>query len=396
VDEPEADEPVRPVAPPRYRWAVLAAGTAAAAAQSASLIGLPVLAPALREEWGLTLGQVGVVLASVWIGPTLTLLPWGLLADRLGERLVLAAGLGGSGIFLGAAGAAPGYLSLVLLLALAGAAGVSVNSASGRAVMQWFEAGERGYALGIRQTAIPLGGVVAALGLPPLEHAFGVRAAFVVLGGLAVSGALAGWLVLRERAAAPAVEAEVPPWTLRDGRLWRLCGGSGLYLVAQTAVMGFVVLFLHDERGFSTAAAAAVLAAAQALAVGARIGAGRWSDALGSRIVPLRRIGLAVVATLGLSAALTGGPAYLLVPSLVVAGALSMAWNGLSFTAAAELAGRARSGAAIGIQQTVLSAFGTVVPVAFAATVAAVSWRTAFALAALGPLAGWLVLRPLR
>ena len=73
-----------------------------------------------------------------------------------------------------------------------------------------------------------------------------------------------------------------------------------------------------------------------------------------------------------------------------------MAWNGLSYTAAAELAGRRRSGAAIGFQQTVLSVMGVAVPVAFAATVAATSWRAAFALAALGPLAGWAALRPLR
>ena len=35
----------------RYRWAVLAAGTAAQASFSAVLIGLPVLAPALRDEF---------------------------------------------------------------------------------------------------------------------------------------------------------------------------------------------------------------------------------------------------------------------------------------------------------------------------------------------------------
>ena len=47
LDEPEAVQPVRAIAPaePRYRWVVLAAGTTAQAAFSALLIGLPVLAP---------------------------------------------------------------------------------------------------------------------------------------------------------------------------------------------------------------------------------------------------------------------------------------------------------------------------------------------------------------
>src|SRR4026208_1718150 len=64
-------------------------------------VGLPVLAPALREEYALSLSGVGVLLATAWIGGTLTLLPWGLAADRFGERLVMAAGPAGSARPLG-------------------------------------------------------------------------------------------------------------------------------------------------------------------------------------------------------------------------------------------------------------------------------------------------------
>ena len=94
-------------------------------------------------------------------------------------------------------------------------------------------------------------------------------------------------------------------------------------------------------------------------------------------------------------AALSSGPLWLLVAALAIAGGLSMAWNGLSFAAAAELAGLRRSGAAIGFQQTVLSGIGVVAPPLFAATVTVLSWPAAFLLAAVFPLAGWLALRPL-
>ena len=73
-----------------------------------------------------------------------------------------------------------------------------------------------------------------------------------------------------------------------------------------------------------------------------------------------------------------------------------MAWNGLSFTAAAELAGAARSGAAIGFQQSVLSGLGVLAPIGFAATVSHGSWAIAFVVAALLPVIGWRGLRPLR
>jgi MFS family permease len=89
---------------------------------------------------------------------------------------------------------------------------------------------------------------------------------------------------------------------------------------------------------------------------------------------------------------LAAAPKRLLVPTLILACGLSMAWNGLSFTAAAEIAGAVRTGAAIGVQQTVLAAAGVAAPVVFAATVDSGSWSWAFGIAALVPLAGWWLL----
>lgn len=381
----------------RYRWAVLAAGTAAQASLSAVFIGLPVLAPALRDEFDLTISQVGLALAALWIGPILTLLGWGLLADRLGERFVLGTGLAVCGLLAAAAGWASDFPTLVLLLFLASATGASVNAASGRAVMQWFGVEERGFALGIRQTAIPVGGAIGAVCLPIADRIGGLEAAFGFLGALCLVGAVVAALVIREPPARDAeLEGDAVPWTLRDGRIWTLSVGSALYLFAQIPIMSFVVLFLHDEHGVSEARAAGVLAAVQVGAIVTRIGAGRLSDRLGSRLRPLRWVGLASAAGLLSTAVVSRNGLEILVVIVVLAGAISMAWNGLSLTAAAELAGRARSGAAIGFQQTMLSVIGVFVPVTFAALVEATSWRTAFALSALGPLVGWWMLGRLR
>jgi len=370
---------------------VLAAGTAAQAAFSTLAFAIAVLAPALRDRYDLSLTEVGVVLSAEWIGLTFALLPWGFGVDRWGERWTLAGGLAGCSVFLAGAAFAPSFGWLVVLLGLAGIAGGSVQSGSGRAVMRWFTAGERGLALGIRQTAVPIGGGVAALLLPQLG---GPRAGLLFVAGFVLAGALAGALVLRSGSEEHIDVSDVES-TLRDRRLWLVCFGSGLYLVAQMAMMGFVVLFLHDEHGYSTGEAAAVFAAGQVLAAGLRIGVGRWSDVLGSRIQPLRLVGVAIAVGLALVAVVSGAPGLVLIPVLAAVTALSMAWNGLSFTIAAELGGR-RSGAAIGFQQTVLSAVGVIAPIAFAAAVSWSSWRAAFALAAAFPLAGWWALRPLR
>jgi sugar phosphate permease len=366
---------------------ILAAGTFAQASFAIASVGLPALAPAIRSEYALSLAETGVVLAAVGIGMLVTLLPWGLAADRYDERWIVVLGLGTSGLALGAAAWTTTLGPLVAALALAGALGASVNAASGRAIMGWFPSSELGLALGIRQTAIPIGGALGAVLLPSLG---GTKNAFLALGAACVVGAAVAAVFMRP---SPPHEADLKDVSrpLRDPRAWILGTGTALYLTAQIAITGFVVLFLHEHRHVSTHAAAALFGAINILAIGARIGAGRISDRMQTRLRPLRAIGVALAAATASVALLTEAPLVVLVPAFAVAGVLSMAWNGLAFAAAAEAAGAARTGAALGFQQTLLGVVIAVAPPAFA-FVAASSWRLAFGLAALGPLLGVVAL----
>ena len=375
-------------APGSYRWAILAVGVFTQASFSAVFFGLPVLAPALRGEYELTLGEIGVVLASVSVGMLLTVLPWGIVADRAGERVVMATGLALGSASLALAAISDAFLPLVVALTAAGAFGACVQAASGRAVMAWFDASERGLALGIRQTAVVAGGALAAVILPAVAEAGGVRAALFALAIWALAAALASAFGLREppeRAAATGLRARD---TLRDPRLLRLCFGSALLVVPQVSVLGFAVLFLHDERGLSTGGAAAVLAVMQVLGGVLRIASGRWSDRIGARVAPLVRLGFALAFGVAVSAALLDAPLAILIPALVAAGSLSSGWNGLSFTAAAELAGEARAGAALGLQQASLALAAAVTPVLFAALVEQSTWWVGFAFASAAALLG--------
>jgi sugar phosphate permease len=259
--------------------------------------------------------------------------------------------------------------------------------------MGWFPERERGLALGVRQTAIPIGGAAAAAGLPWLASAGGTRLAFLVLGcGCLGGGLVAAAFIRNAPSTTPALELEDLTQPMRDPRAWVLGLGTGLYLTAQIAITGFLVLFLHAHRGVSAHSSAALLAGINVLGIGARIISGRWSDHIRARLAPIRSIGICLSAATAAVAALTDAPLAVLIPALVLAGVLSMAWNGLAVVAAAESAGRGRVGAAIGFQQTLLGIFVAASPPAFAA-VATGSWRLAFALSAIGPLLGMLALR---
>jgi sugar phosphate permease len=371
---------------------VLAAGTFAQTTYSAIWFGVAVMAPALRDRYHVGLGATGLLLSASLVGSLVSLVPWGLATDRVGERVVLVAGLGLGGIVLLSAAGAGSYGALFALLVAAGLAGASVQSASGRAVLHWFPAPERGLALGIRQTAIPLSGFLTSLVLPPVVRAGGVGWGFATLGIATLVAAATGGAVLREAPGPdePATGGSTAPF--RDRRLWRISIASGLVVGPQMCVVGFTVLLLHDHRGLSAGRAAAVLAIVQLLGIAGRIAAGRWSDVVGSRIVPFRTIALAVTALVAVTALLLGAPLALLLPVLVVTGTLSMSWNALSFAAAVELAGHRRSGAAIGLQQSVLNGAGAAYPGLFGLLVGATSWTWGLLAVALLPLAGWLVL----
>ena len=350
------------------------------------------MAPFLRQRFGLTLGETGVLISASLAGSVVSLVPWGYATDRFGERLVLGLGLGVCGAALVAAAAAHSFWPILALLLVAGLAGASVQSASGRAVMAAFAPEQRGLALGIRQTAIPISGFLVSLALPPIVRAGGVGWGFATLGIACLAAAVVGTTVLRD---VPPQEEAGGVAPLRDARLWRIAFGSALIVAPQMCVVGFTVLLLHDHRGVRVTHAAFVLAAVQLLGIAARISVGRWSDVVGSRLRPLRAIALADSAAVLLCAAVLDAPLVLLVPLLVVCGVLSMSWNGLAFAAAIENAGHRRSGVAIGLQQSLLNGFGAVYPGLFGALIGATSWTWAFLAVAAFPLLGHRVLREL-
>jgi MFS family permease len=124
----------------------------------------------------------------------------------------------------------------------------------------------------------------------------------------------------------------------------------------------------------------------------ARVAAGRWSDVVGSRIRPLRAIAVASAAAALATASLVGAPLLVLVPVLVAAGVIAASWNGLAYAAAAEAAGRERSGAALGVQQTVLFGAGAAAAPVFSALVDASGWAWGFGLIAAAPAFAFVTL----
>ncbi|MDN7901089.1 MFS transporter [Burkholderia cepacia] len=406
--------PARDVRGPAHRWRVLAAGVAANMSFSAAAAGIPTTAVWMRTAYHLDNGALGLVLGALGFGVALSELPWGIAADRFGDRRVLLTGLVATAAMLAlmvctivpSAHAVPPLARVVVAMCCVGLLGGSVNGSSGRAVMRWFGERERGLAMSIRQTAVPLGGGVGAALLPSLASHLGFAAVFGALMLLCAGSAVLTWRWLHEPPAEPAVAlgaahrpaarpqsaqptqpARLAHGPLANARVWRIVLGIGLLCAPQFAVLTFATVFLHDFGRLGLAGISAAMVVLQLGAMVMRVWSGRHTDRHGNRRAYLRGSVLVAAGSFTLLAAATAGsphvPLAAIVAILVFAGVCVSAWHGVAYTELATLAGANHAGTALGMANTVvyLGLFAT--PLAIPPLLAVSSWSVVWLAAAL-------------
>ncbi|WP_069163858.1 MFS transporter [Nocardia altamirensis] len=366
------------------RWSMLGLGVFAQAASAVFVNGVAFLLPALTDR-GMSLAAAGLLVAMPTVGLVCTLIAWGYVVDRIGERKVL---IGGPLLMLAAGAAAAAStndIALGALLFLGGVGAASTNGASGRLIVGWFPPHRRGLAMGIRQTAQPLGVAVGALAVPAVAATYGVPAAILVpaaMAGLAAVGCLIGIVDPPRPARTTDVALRANPYR-GDDTLWRIHAVSVLLVIPQGVVWTFALLWLHRDAGWSLAAAGILVTGTQILGAAGRIGTGAWSDRVGSRLGPLRTV--AVAAVLSMAALAVTAWAHMwwaAIPLLVAASVITVSDNGLAFTAVAELAGPYWSGRGLGIQNTGQNLAMAAVPPAFGALIATSGFAAAYLVAA--------------
>lgn len=415
-DMPQPNGKIVSLAPaafgPGHRWKVLGIGVVANACFSATFSGVPSTAVFLRSGYHLGNGQLGLVLGLLGLGVALSELPWGLLTDRWGDRYVLLTGLAATAAWLGLMALlvvpSPTHVPSLAVLAIAflvtGLLGGSVNGSSGRAIMAWFHEGERGFAMSIRQTAVPLGGGLGALVLPSLASVHGFTAVFGLLAVASAVSAFFAWLWLHQPPAqddpgssSANAASTANPRPLRNLDIWRIATAIGLLCFPQVAVLTFASVFLHDFGGMGTAVISASLATVQVGAMIMRVWSGRFTDRHRNRRSFLRLCGALsamAFALLGLLVMTSPViPAPVLVPSLVgmlvLAGICVSSWHGVAYTELATLAGASHAGTALGLANSFVFVAFFLVPTAIPGLLLLVSWTGVWFAAAACALVAW-------
>lgn len=366
-------------------------GTGLIATLSATVFinGIAFLIPALNDVRGINLAEAALLSAMPSFGMVVTLIAWGYILDIVGERIVLTAGLALTAAAALIAAAVPeSMLTEGIALFGGGMAAASANTASGRLVTGWFPPQQRGLAMGIRQTAQPLGIALAALVLPELgERNISVALLFPAA-VCAVSAVLcAVWVRDPARPERPTADkAELASPYRGTTVLWRIHFASALLMVPQTVVLTFMLVWLMKNQHWSIATAGVLVSFSQLLSALGRIAVGRWSDRLGSRMRPIRIIAMAAAVVMVLLAIADHAHSAMAVTLMVAASVITVLDNGLAFTAIPEVAGRFWSRRAMGAQNTTQRLTAAVGPPVFGEMIDATGYPLAFAVCALFPL----------
>lgn len=371
------------------RWSMLALSMLTTAAAALLINGAAFLLPSLVDDRGLTLSTAGIVVAMPTVGVLLTLFLWGSLVDRYGERGVLVAGSLLTAAAAAGAASTDSTVGLSICLLLGGMAAASANSATGRVVVGWFPAHRRGLAMGIRQMSLPLGVALSSLTIPTLARDHGIGTAMLLPAGaclLAAAGCAVGIVDPPRPSRSDALDGGMydNPYRGSDS-LWRIHLASVLLVVPQYVVWTFALVWLMTDRNFTEESAGLLITATQILGALGRIGAGALSDRVGSRMRPFRWIAIATSITMALLALTDELDSGVSIALLVVASVVTVAPNGLAFTAVAEIAGPFWSGRALGTQNTSQYLAASLVPPLFGAAITAFAFPVAFAISAIFP-----------
>ena len=359
----------------------------------------PVFAALAAPEIGVSAGDIGIYTALIYAAACVAAAASGGPIKRHGAIrlsqicLVLCAA--------GLALTATAHLALVLAGALLIGVGYGpVTPASSHLLIRQTPPHRRSLVFSVKQTGVPIGGVLAGIAVPAFVLALGWRGAALASAALCLLVAAMVEPLHRslDSDADPAARGEsgilaAVRLVLASPRLRRLVLASLAFSAIQLCFSAFVVTFLTEQVGLALVASGMIMAAAQAAGILGRILWGWVAD----RFMSAR----ALLLLLGLGMALAGAATGLITATWPVAaiagvtmllGASALGWNGVYLAEVAQLAPAGRAGAATGGALS-LTFLGVVLgPPLFSVLVAASGYRTAFLAAAAAAAAGALTL----
>jgi len=372
--------------PTESRDVVLALFTVAMLGASVVLVAIGTLIPFFEDAFHLPKSQLGLVVTVLMLGSTLFTAVAGLGVDRFGDKAIVLVTGWIMGTALIAASLQQHFWWLIVWLFVYGVGYAAVTPAGSHAILFFFDRRSRGMAMGIRQTGVPLGGVLGAVMLPWVADTHGYTTALATAGIICLATSTLAGFAYREPAALRGERASARELFLgmlhigSEPRLLLVVGVSVVLIAVQVALTGYLPLTYARAAGLSTIVVAVLFGASQVAAVVGRLAWGWMSDRLfaGNRMMPLAIIcACSAIAAFGVGA-LHSGDVALATLAACGLGFAGEGWVGLAVIAMAEIGGEEHSGSALGFGLTLIFVAGMVSAPLFGAVIDVFGYRVAW------------------
>ena len=376
----------------------LAVLTLAHAVGTVSIALVMALAPSIQTDMQLSPTQFGMLVACYYAGQIVLTLPAGWLVDRIGIRqtLVLASVIVSIALPL-LAQAREGLLGPAATLVLLGLSSALMNPATSKGVLDWISPERRAMAMGIKQTVVPIGGVLAAIfvvGVSGRDWRIALYAATTV----AVVGVIGAALLPRK--------ARVPVRTnprrmrldlgelFRNRRLFLVGACNAIYNIGQVGLWAHVTVFLRDTQNASPVVAGACFGALHASSAVGRIAWGCVSDRSGPAYRWHSVAGIGAVAAVGFVVLALPINLVAAIGVIVLLGLTIGGYPGLLQTIAVESVAAPIAASAIGYNMLMVLLAAMIAPIAVGVAVdasgVAAAWLLLAGVVAIGAgLAVW-------
>ena len=385
--------------------AVLGITMAVQAMVAMAVLAVPSVAPAMALSLSVSPSLVGAYIAVLYLGAIIASMSAGPLVLRFGAIRVSQWGLVAC-----AAGLAVLAASSSLPLAAVGAFLIGlgygpITPASSHVLVRTAPAHRVSLIFSIKQTGVPLGGVLAGAIVPPIVVASSVATALWSLCVTCVFvAALAGWVrreldADRQPGRPISLAGFSQPLKLVAGHpeLRRLSTVSFVFSTMQMCLATYLVTYLNTGLGYTLVLAGLALSASQ---IGGVVGRITWGWLADRWISPARMLAvlalLMAISAIATAALRPGTPVALLIALLVLFGASATGWNGVYLAEVARRAPPGRAGEATG-GSLAFTFMGSVLgPIPFGMVAAAAgTFAASYLLMALPVLgcAWWLALR---
>lgn len=239
------------------KWLIVLVATLSQTAATFVTYGMGPIATFYQIEWNLSPLQTGLIVSTVNIGPMFSMIVFGYFMDKKGEKQII----GWGSILLGLSALTlvfvTNYIILLLLLLLVGVWYGSAQTGGSTAIVKWFPDKNRGLALGIRQTGIPIGGALASVALTYTYHHLDLSAVHMVQGLVAIGGGILFLFAYHEPKKSVATVAQSVSFTEKMKSIKNNKGLYPIYLVGITMMSLQMILiahfmsYLHQEGSYS-------------------------------------------------------------------------------------------------------------------------------------------------